>query len=315
MNNVVLSIIVPVYNVELYLRDCVNSILTNNFAEYELILIDDGSTDNSGDICDEYAHKDSRIKVIHQRNMGMSGARNVGLDIALGSYISFVDSDDKISEDLYSSNMPTLLANRNIDVLEFPVEADMLRGIVNEEQDIWGHKEILDYWINVIGRTVVWCRIYKKEIFDQLRFPQGMFYEDTYITPSLANKINHLYVSNKGLYYYNMSNVSIMRSSMTTSKILDRLEADLQILEQRLIYWPNMEKTMQSFYSYCMKYYTYRKIDSSVDCSNYKEFIFNHMPSFISVWRSRLAIKAKIILFFIKVFKPENISWILRLRN
>lgn len=315
MNPIILTIIVPVYNVEEYLKDCLDSILENDFSDYELILIDDGSTDKSGIICDEYASENPKTKVIHQKNFGQSIARNVGLDIAQGEFVSFIDSDDKISKDLYSSNIPILMANKNIDALEFPVDVDVQRGVMNSQQYILGHKNILNYWINVIGRTVIWCRIYRKSVFDHLRFPEGMLYEDTYITPLLANKMEYLYVSSKGLYYYNMYNVSTMRSAMTASKVLDRLEADLQIMEQRFFFWPDTEKTMESYYAYCMKYYVYKGMNFSVDCSKYKEFIFNHMPSYISVGRSKLAIKAKIILFFIKVFKPENVSWMLKLCN
>lgn len=96
-----ISIIVPVYNVEKYLNRCLDSILNQTFTDFELILVDDGSTDNSGIICDEYKTKDNRIKVIHKENGGLSSARNAGLDIARGRYIGFVDSDDFISKDMY----------------------------------------------------------------------------------------------------------------------------------------------------------------------------------------------------------------------
>lgn len=101
MKDDLISVIVPVYNVEKYLHKCINSILNQTYKNLEIILIDDGSTDNSGKICDEYALKDNRIKVIHKENGGLSSARNAGLDICSGDYIGFVDSDDYIAEDMY----------------------------------------------------------------------------------------------------------------------------------------------------------------------------------------------------------------------
>src|SRR5665647_1387418 len=97
----VISIIVPVYNVELYIRECLDSILTQTFKDFEVILVNDGSTDQSGDICNEYAKNDKRIKVAHKDNGGVSSARNVGIKLAQGDYIGFVDSDDRIDENMY----------------------------------------------------------------------------------------------------------------------------------------------------------------------------------------------------------------------
>lgn len=96
-----ISIIVPVYKVEPYLRKCVDSILAQTFTDFEVILVDDGSPDNSGKICDEYASKDSRVRVIHKKNGGLSSARNAGIDVARGKYLGFVDSDDYIEKDMY----------------------------------------------------------------------------------------------------------------------------------------------------------------------------------------------------------------------
>ena len=111
-----ISIIVPVYNVEKYLKRCIDSILNQSFTDFELILVDDGSTDNSGEIIDEYAIKDERIKVIHKENGGLSSARNVGIEYSKGNYIAFVDSDDYINKNMYKFYIKMLL---NI-MLKFP---------------------------------------------------------------------------------------------------------------------------------------------------------------------------------------------------
>src|SRR5665647_2657921 len=103
MHNPLISIIVPIYKVENYIRNCVDSILNQTYKNLEVILVDDGSTDNCGNICDEYSLKDNRIKTIHKKNGGLSSARNAGLDVAKGEYIGFIDSDDWIEKDMYES--------------------------------------------------------------------------------------------------------------------------------------------------------------------------------------------------------------------
>ena len=105
MPNIVLSIIIPVYNVEQYINQCIESILIQTYHDYEIILIDDGSTDSSGEICDTYAQKDSRVKVVHKINGGVSSARNIGLQMIKGKYLTFIDPDDFINIDTYEENM------------------------------------------------------------------------------------------------------------------------------------------------------------------------------------------------------------------
>lgn len=119
--NIFLSIIIPVYNVEAYLENCLFSILNQNFKEYEILLIDDGSTDNSGKICDNYANKYKNIVVVHQPNLGVSSARNKGLSLAKGKYLHFIDSDGTIDADTYIKNIPILQADTHIDILSFPI--------------------------------------------------------------------------------------------------------------------------------------------------------------------------------------------------
>ena len=124
MKKIMLSVIIPVYNVEKYLRKCVDSILLQDFANMEVILVDDGSPDNSGAICDEYAEKDARVKVIHKENGGVSSARNTGLDVAQGKYIAFVDSDDYLLPNSFQPNVEYMENHPDIDLLQFPISYD-----------------------------------------------------------------------------------------------------------------------------------------------------------------------------------------------
>lgn len=116
-----LTIIVPIYNTENYLSECIDSILNQSYKNIELILINDGSTDNSGFICDEYSRRNKRIKIIHTENKGVSHARNIGLSIAKGEYITFVDSDDFVSHDIYLENIKILQQDLSIDFIQIPI--------------------------------------------------------------------------------------------------------------------------------------------------------------------------------------------------
>ncbi|BDP63405.1 hypothetical protein EfmJHP80_09010 [Enterococcus faecium] len=171
----------PVYNVEKYLKKCVDSILGQTFTDFELLLIDDGSTDNSGSICDELAKTDNRIKVIHKENGGLSDARNIGIEVAKGDFIGFIDSDDYIDEDMYA-----FLYNN---ILKYDAELSMC-GIY----DVHKNKEIkkLTPFSQLVtkseaielvldGKLVVAnavSKLYKKELFENVRYPKGKIAED-----------------------------------------------------------------------------------------------------------------------------------------
>src|SRR5690554_2572883 len=120
MSQSLLSVIIPIYNAEEFLVRCLNSVVNQTYQELEIILINDGSTDNSRSICEEYARIDSRILLLNKKNGGQSSARNAGLDIARGDYITFVDSDDYIDSDTYAVNMDYLIKNKHIEILQFP---------------------------------------------------------------------------------------------------------------------------------------------------------------------------------------------------
>ena len=176
-----ISIIVPVYNVEKYLEKCVKSILNQTFTDFELILVDDGTPDSSGVICDQFAEKDERIKVIHKKNGGLSDARNTGIEVAKGEYIGFVDSDDYIAEDMYEL-LYTNIVNE---------EADLsICGIYDVYENKEAQKRIRQYMILnkfeaikvILEAKIVSVhavnKLYKKELFTHVRYPVGKITED-----------------------------------------------------------------------------------------------------------------------------------------
>lgn len=207
------SVIVPVYNVEKYLSRCIDSILAQSFSDFELILIDDGSRDNSGKICDEYASKDTRIIVIHKINQGVSAARNDGLDNARGKYISFVDSDDYINPD-YLEQMVAALESDNADLAICDISL-IAKGefheVINckfpEGVNLLGRDEVLKNIVQYSsnGYSPLWNKLYKREVIEQhhLRIPLNLsFGEDLIFNISYFKVSSYIRFINVPLYNY-----------------------------------------------------------------------------------------------------------------
>lgn len=210
-----LSVIVPVYNMEKCLEKCVQSITNQTYRNMEIILVNDGSKDNSGEICDRLAKADGRIKVIHKVNGGLSSARNAGLDAASGEYYGFVDSDDYIEPNMYETLMQCLC--------DYPEAEIACAGIIRESEDLKYRniircpKETTFYnWIEAITEILrsrkmgisVWCKVYKKAVFDGVRFPEGETNEDANILVELHRDRNVVH-SGRPLYHYVIRNGSI----------------------------------------------------------------------------------------------------------
>lgn len=233
MLNTVLSIIIPVYNVEQYINQCIQSILSQKYQDYEIILIDDGSTDSSGEICDSYAQKDNRIKTIHKMNGGVSSARNMGLQMIKGKYLTFIDPDDFIDADTYAENMNIMTNNNKIDILQYPFckyyNTEHLETPTFNSRYIIGTEAIFSNWWS--GNPIhysIWNKIFKKEIFYRTTFLEGHVSEDTRLLVDLYKKAKIVYLSNKGLYYYRTREFSLT-SDYTSDKHLDLFYAHLSI--------------------------------------------------------------------------------------
>lgn len=215
MENPLISVIVPVYNVEKYLERCVNSIINQTYQNLEIILVDDGSPDNCGAICDEYAKKDSRIKVIHKENGGLSSARNAGLDIATGEYITFVDSDDYISIDIFDKCFQ--LSNvQDFDILIFGMSvldnnSKLLFKDEYENKTYSFFQTIYD--ITLPLKTSACNKLFKKSIVANFRFPVNIIHgEDLIFWLKVLNQ-NLVIVSIDFFGYYYIKN----DNSITTS--------------------------------------------------------------------------------------------------
>jgi len=238
--NPLISIIVPVYKVEDYLEKCIKSILAQSLTNLELILIDDGSPDKCGEICDSYADKDSRINVVHKRNEGLSAARNTGLDIAKGKYIGFIDSDDWIDSNMYETLL-ALLVDNNADIAQCEFiksynEEEIIDNSEKKNFEIFNNVESLVNLYNekAISTVVIWNKLYKRSLFENIRFPKGKIHEDEFTTHKLLYKSKKLVYTDKTFYYYRQNPTSIMNSKFNKKRldILDAMQERLEFAEK-----------------------------------------------------------------------------------
>lgn len=213
-----LSVIVPVYNVEKFLQRCLESIAVEMCGDYELLLVDDGSTDRSGAICDVFAreHPEMNVVVIHQPNGGLSAARNAGIDRARGEYITFVDSDDYMDARTLVDNMAYLLSHPEVDMLEYPVEvhAETLEAYMLTFSDETLYESLFTDWICREGYThsYAWNKIFRADLWCELRFPIGVYFEDVAIMPDVIRECRCVHYSSHGCYRYVMHQGSITTS-------------------------------------------------------------------------------------------------------
>jgi len=297
------TIIVPVYNVELYLRECIDSLLTQTYKDLEIILVNDGSPDNCPSICEEYARLDKRVKTIHKENGGLSDARNVGLQNATGQYISFVDSDDvvhpKFIETLYIDlhkepdlSLSMVYYRPFYETTEINhLKVDMLQA------EIWDSGRMYDDFYSLAispFNIVAWNKLYKKEVWKTLRFPVGKLHEDEWIAHYLYDYPTKISVNTSKLYFYRQRENSIM-TVFKEKKFHDVVEA----FNDRLIFAKQRE--LKGFYqatveqkdlAITMMYFKYsEKILKNYIGKNFSRIIGN----------SHFKLKVKLILRFLQL--------------
>lgn len=268
------TVIVPVYNVEQYLRKCIESIMSQSYTNLEIILVDDGATDSSGSICDEYKDKDKRIKVIHKNNGGLSSARNAGLQVATGDYISYVDSDDYIQKNFIEELINLcLLSDKGfacINFQEFIVEE---KEDVRRENDVQPQlfdeisfiKEIVDRDRKSNITYCVWSKLFRKDIIKDMEFPEGKTYEDILYTTKAAINAKGCIYKNVKLYNYRIREGSISKShykeGFDTRLLTDRLSIQVEQLEY-------IDKNISSRLSNIIKFEYYDEMLNILKCNN-----------------------------------------------
>lgn len=227
--NDLISVIVPVYEVEKWLDECIESITNQTYKNLEIILVDDGSKDRCPEMCDEWEKKDKRIRVIHKENGGLSSARNAGLEICKGNYISFVDSDDFLEKNAYEILIEDI-QTKNVDVVRFE-HVRYRDGVVIKNKNIgiekiYDREDLLEcyfyYKEDICG--AVWDKLYRAELFDDIRFPEGINSEDYYVNLQVYLNIKKMYYNNKPLYYYRLRDGSITRESSLNKHSFDKIK-------------------------------------------------------------------------------------------
>lgn len=233
MNNPLISVIVPIYNVELYLRDCVDSIINQTYSNLEIILVDDGSPDRCPEICDEYVKIDKRVKVIHQENGGLAHARNVGIANSKGEYLTFIDSDDYVSkcyvESLYRGLMEY---DADVSIASFhPFKDGELCARPSESvayKEISKEDAIKHYCSIDAGCSMPFIsacnKVYRRSLFKEIVFPKGKLYEDAFTTYKLIDNAEKIIFTTSKLYFYRINSQSILGQSFK-EKHLEMVDA------------------------------------------------------------------------------------------
>lgn len=265
------SIIVPIYNVETYVERCVGSLIRQKYKNIEIILVDDGSTDDSGKICDELLAKDSRIRVIHQKNMGLSKARNNGILLSKGEYVAVVDSDDYVSPE-YIEIMLFTCVNENCDIAicNYVKGKEINYTFKNTEKlesRCLTSEQMLNEWHgeNKDIETSAWNKLYRRKLFVEgnVWYPEGKYYEDTVTTHRLVARASRIAIIDAYLYYYYQRESSIMHSS--------------DLSESRSADWIEMQETRTKWF--CDKGYVeaYRRL--AVKLMKYYMLIYCRLPN------------------------------------
>lgn len=240
MKDKLVSVIVPVYRVEKYINRCIDSILEQTYKKLEIILIDDGSDDKCPEICDEYGKMDSRIKVIHKLNGGLSEARNIGIDSSKGEYVAFVDSDDYLHE-RYIEIMYSIAEQTQSDIVQCGfcsvLDDDEIIDCSDLSFTLLSPRQFSIQTYTLMGwkGTVAWNKLYRREMFGEIRYPIGKIHEDDITTYKLIWKATNIANINSKLYYYRQREDSIMGEKYS----LKHLDAQLAYKGQEQFYFDN----------------------------------------------------------------------------
>lgn len=312
MQDPLISIIVPIYKVEPYLRCCLDSIVNQSYTNLEIILVDDGSPDECPQICDEYAAKDKRIIVIHKENGGLSDARNAGLDICRGEYVSFVDSDDWIDVK-FVEILVTYIQKENSDIaigkFEKKYEKDLndktTQKVNTPSMEILSNKQAIKNLFSKDGVCfgTAWCKLYTRTLFNNIRFPIGMLHEDDYTLYKILYGSKKIILLNVPLYFYLQRSDSIMGSAKPCS-----IRALRAKVERYFFFKANNELDLQAI---CLKNicwellfaYSQKELkEEIVGFANSKEVLHYFYLCQQDHWKSRASFFEKIILKFFSIF-------------
>lgn len=264
-----ISVVVPIYNVEKYLDEALNSIINQTYKNLQIILIDDGSTDRSGVICDEYAKRDNRITVIHQKNAGAGAAKNTGLDLIQGEYFSIIDSDDYIELNMYEK-MVCYMENYRVDVVQCLFRNVFVNCKVDRKYIIKSNgirkikrnkflKEYLYDWKYAIFAN----KVFKTSLLKDIRFPVGRKIDDEFFTYKLICNSEYILNTQEVLYNYRMRQSSVMNENADKRLILDRIDCFVERYEYVSERFPELEASYYEKLADILVYYNNLLYDDS----------------------------------------------------
>lgn len=253
-NSPLISVVIPVHNVEKYVQRCLRSVMGQGYDNLEIVVVDDGSTDNSGKICDDLARNDKRMRVFHKKNGGLSDARNFGIKKAKGEIIALVDSDDYVAGD-YIEEMYNMMQEHDLDIVVCGYDGQIpKKGILSGDDAV---KRLL---INQDNTDIVaWNKIYKKKLFDGIAYPVEKKHEDTLTTYKLLSRAEYVGYIAKSLYYY----VDRKDSIMKTERNEERLEAREKAAEEAETFFKD-DKDLRMAAEVSMLLAKYAYVDAAV---------------------------------------------------
>jgi len=315
MSNAKVSIIVPVYNVEKYLNKCVNSILKQTYNNIEIILVDDGSTDKSGGMCDVYKKKDDRVVVIHKKNGGLSDARNAGMRKSSGKLVTFIDSDDHIADDYIETlvkcaenNSADLVISRLKDYYENgSCKKDDANGEVLELTKEEAYKRMLGQDKIDVSAT---AKLYDRNILENIQFPVGEYYEDIQIIDKVIEKASKIVFVDYSGYYYLQRNNSIMYGAMSEKRLalIRKTEELVRFTSER---YPRISKYAVKRHIYCQYHLLGRCINDKANIAISKKIRKGILSNRKAIFgRDIYTKKEKIATAILSLgLKPYKIFW------
>lgn len=243
-----ISVVIPVYNVEKYLSECLDSVVNQTYKNLQIILVDDGSTDFSGKICDVYAEKDNRITVVHQKNAGAGAAKNTGLDLVKGEYFSIIDSDDYIELDMYEK-MVNSLEKYNADIVQCLFRNVFVNDSFDRKYKIKGNypkvltsKSFLKEYLYDWKYAIFWNKLFKSSLLKEIRFPVGRKIDDEFFTYKLVCNAKKVVNIDNILYNYRMRKTSVMNENNTDRLIYDRIDCFIERYNYVSDIYPSLKK-------------------------------------------------------------------------
>ena len=267
------SVIVPVYNVEKYISECLDSIVNQTYKNLQIILVDDGSTDNSGKICDEYAKKDSRITVVHQENQGAGAAKNTSLDLIKGEYFSIIDSDDYIDLSMYVK-MVSLMEQYDSDIAQCLLINKYVNSAIKstytfnckryiKQNATKFLKNILSDW----KLALFAIKVFKTSLLGNIRFPVGRKIDDEFFTYKLVCNAKSVISTTDAFYYYRMRKSSVMNNNAKDRLIYDRIDCFVERYEYVSSRFPKLKKAYYDKLSDSLLFYKSQLTDASEELS------------------------------------------------